>query len=416
MPSSQDIISPQPFRPLKRSASQISDLERQSTRPIPSEDSRPISPTTARLFDWVLAQPVVFDRKGSRSDSFLLELERGNNKIEAKRQPLEDTVPQYPKSETTTSIRPDPMSKLSTQDRKYCSLVLPFHGIHVASLPNEEKPEVMDPVVKRFLDDTIRKPRDSTTITRETWDSDVLEEAADIHNESEQSVIADHVNSPMFPRKNVDYKRTDIIRLGDVPWTRDPLPYIAKAETHISTPEPDFFWSYIFAETISDARLLTVVQDKRLVNYAVPTGGRGMFPFLMLEAKAIAMKMSSTGAANEGAGSGVHSVSTMCELYKHARNFDKSLIPKTTDTLAFVITSDQDITSLWVTYWSNERQSYHMQKFDNYSTMKHHDVNRFRLHWKNILDWALNVRLPEIKRLLDIIATDWVDSKGKKTT
>ena len=413
MPESQEIIALQPFRPLKRSASQVSNLEQQQNRPSPS-DSRPPSPTTARLFDWVLAQPVVFDRKGSRSDGFLLALERGNNKIETRRHPGEQAIPRYPVSEepTSTSTSTDPMETTGVENREYRSITLPLHRISVEPMLDEETE--MDPVVKGFINDTIRKPRESMALSREDWNSKVRKKASRLANEAEGVVVMSHTNTPLFPQEDVDYDPNIISKSGGAPWSKQPLPELRKVEKNLSAPVSDAFFAYIFGQTIDEDHRLGVIQDKRLLKWVVPTDSNAMFPFLMLEAKALATKGTTlAGAENEGVGSATHAVSAMYELYKYAHK-----TPTITDTLAFVITCQPETTHLYVHVWSDQDKKYHMQKIGQYATIYPDNVNQFRTHWRNILDWALDIRLPKIKELLDIIAMDkeWKDGKSEGTS
>ncbi|MCJ1333094.1 hypothetical protein MMC10_009788 [Thelotrema lepadinum] len=397
MPSSQDIVSPQPLRPLKRSASHLSNLDEQPSRPAPSGDTPPLSPTTtARLFDWALNLPVAFDRKGSRSDSFLLELERGNNKIEARRQLLENTVPQYPESETTTSTREDPMASKKTEQAYRTENLL----LHEIVFDPEDGVPPHD--LSAFLEKTIIGPRNYTPMTLDEFKSKIVPKAAAASAGSEADLILEYLNCPLFPSKE---DCTDKIkRSANRNWNKVPFPVVPNTEDTVKTPRPDVFFGFDLSKgSLGTARLRTA-SSKRLKPWTKPTVSAILTPFLMLEAKALTGSTGMMGAENQGAGSGTHSVSTTKEL--HSLAGEEHTV---SDTVAFIITMDAYSIHLWAHYWDSSDEQYHMYRVAQYITKYHESVERFRAHWANILTWARDIRLPKILRLLDLIVEKGVD-------
>ena len=156
MSASHNSLQVQPQNPLKRSASKVDDLEEQPARTSAFAVERSPSPKTTRLYDWSLRNPVAFDRIRTRSDSFLLELEKGNNRIEANHHFLEENPQPYPESDHSTKT-PTEMSD-TTKDPNYRAVHLNSNGVDV-----EDMTPTIDDEIQAILDKDILRHRENYT-------------------------------------------------------------------------------------------------------------------------------------------------------------------------------------------------------------------------------------------------------------
>lgn len=391
---------PQPIRSLKRPASQVTDLETQSSRLQPFRDEKSPSPTTARLAHWILTEPICFDRKRSRSDSFLLELERGNNEIEAASRLSLERPPQYPESEKRATTRTDPMAETATNEQPCRKMVLELHGILIDGFPLALPSEV-----EELLNGTIRQHNNSATLSASEY-RDFYQSASAAEVAPEQEGESEFLSSAMFPQAK-DCPE-GITKSAGSSWNGEPLPKLKSVKDSITMPRPDRFYGFEYNRTSTSAgKRLLLDQNSPLHRWAKPAKRSDIFfPFLTLELKAPCQGGTSWGSENQGAGSGAHSVSGLRKLYEFAGEYG-DFTPTISNTLVFVVTCNPSTTYLWVHYYNDKEGCYNMKRIEHYATFDRNEVNRFRAHWTNILKWARDTRWKEICKMLEKLAKAW---------
>ncbi|KAI4141786.1 MAG: hypothetical protein LQ340_007538 [Diploschistes diacapsis] len=413
-----DIISPQPSCPLKRSASHLSDIQPVSLSPfIPN---RSTSPTTARLFDFILSQPICLDRKFSRSDSFLLQLEKGNSEIEERSRRLDaipglDSESEPSEEKEATLVNTMPPTTTSEGKKKaastksnvsnstaYRETELEDHGIMIEAYRREPSACLTD-----FLKQHVKGSRSvSVELNDKTYEKCVLGIAAKFAVDTETIIRQKFMSSPMFP--DDAYLDDCFASSGETKWSEEPLPVaVGNEKTKLHLPSPDCFYGFSINGAFTQPGHRAVFAQEDLKPYFRPTTKRVGFPFLVWEAKALSRKGTAFDAQNQAAVVATHAVRGMQKLYEEAnqhRQPHEQFPVDCTDTLVFAMSGDTEQTFLYVCFWDEDRRFHFQKVVDGYRTTNLGEVNSFRLHWSNVFDWAQKVRLPKVQELLDVIA------------
>ena len=151
--------------------------------------------------------------------------------------------------------------------------------------------------------------------------------------------------------------------------------------------------------------------NNRIAPYAKPSSA-GYWPFFMIELKAASRGGTHFVGENQAAGAGAHCVKSVETLFSFTQR--ERIEEKTFDSLVFSCVADAQHGTLWV-HWrdseANGELKYKNTELRDYA-WKHDpkDLVDFRRAVRNIIDYGVNERLPEIKEALDVLVQqvpDW---------
>ena len=190
---------------------------------------------------------------------------------------------------------------------------------------------------------------------------------------------------------------------SSVPFDRNGLPHTHGFNlTPIAAPKPDL--QFGFPHTEFAASQIGVMNNHRISPYAKPSTAT-YWPFFVVELKAASRGGTHFIGENQAAGAGAHCVKSVDTLFEHThRERSKE---KAFDSMMFSCVADAQHGTLWV-HWRGievgKQPRYNSAELRDF-VWKHDsaEILNFRRTVRNIIDYGVDTRLPEIKEALDTL-------------
>jgi len=198
-------------------------------------------------------------------------------------------------------------------------------------------------------------------------------------------------------------------------WTSSAMPHVPNmSHGRVSIPKPDL--QYSFKPSAFTWGQRTMMTHSLICNYSQPLPEH-YFTFLVFEFKSDAAGGSFRHAERQAAGAGALAVNSLRSFLKIAQaNFD----PPTMELIFFSCTMNASYADLWV-HWcepdeeSPEKNIFYSTRVGRYTLEEPDQVHRFQVALRNIVDWAIQERLPLIRtalsRIKDNGGESWLDQK-----
>lgn len=153
----------------------------------------------------------------------------------------------------------------------------------------------------------------------------------------------------------------------------------------------------------------TFKQSNSILQPSAAPSTTGFWPFLVVEFKSQAKQGTHWTGENQAAGGGAVCVNGMEKLLSIA---SESATP--IQSIAFSCVVDRKHANLWVHYLEKLSGYYISVEVKSYYLNAHQDIILCRNSLRNILDWAIETRLPAIHDKLASIALPDLDAKHKQ--
>lgn len=260
--------------------------------------------------------------------------------------------------------------------------------VHIHSLGRNLPEEV-----RTWSSGILERQRTSPGLTEEQVENtqDVL---AQLECESEIATRETFAILPLFPPK---FSHPHINQGHDELWNTKAVPYKpGQGLPPISTPKADRYYGY--RSSVFDDHEYAAVNHRALRPYALP-GSTSYWPFFMVEFKSQSRGGTLWAAVNQNAGTGAHTLNSIKILREYSKTLDTNV---QLDNYVFTCVADATNAALWV-HWLDGSHC-NMAEVAHFHFARAIELRAFRDSVKNIIDHAIDVRLPRIKELLTEVA------------
>lgn len=171
----------------------------------------------------------------------------------------------------------------------------------------------------------------------------------------------------------------------------------------IVIPSPDIAYGYTLEGFSSNQRfaLGCTIRGVDLDRLSMPAKDL-LWPFLIVEFKALPTGGNIYWATNQCAGGGAVSVKATQSLYALASQFSEGFSDPM-EAVAYSAAIDGELAIMYM-HWFDDGQ-YYMERINIYLLSRPAELIQFRKQVRNILDWAFSTRLDMIKSALDVVST-----------
>jgi len=299
-------------------------------------------------------------------------------------------------------------SAISTGSQAYRAVLLK-HRVEILQRTNNPRP--IQKIVQDLALNMITRKRNEPSPT--AAESAMLHEVIwQLELDGEATLVTDlvpYLISPIFHAQA-------LLRKGaNQEWTSSAMPHVPNM-THgpVSIPKPDLQYSFKPSAFTQDQR--TIMDHSLICNYSQPLLEH-YFTFLVFEFKSDAAGGSFRHAERQAAGAGALAVNSLRSFLKIAQtNSD----PPKMESKFFSCTMNASYADLWV-HWcepdedSARKDRFYSTRVGRYTLEEPDQVQRFQAALRNIVDWAMEERLPLIRTALSRIKDNggepWLDQK-----
>ncbi|MCJ1341130.1 hypothetical protein MMC09_006426 [Bachmanniomyces sp. S44760] len=393
MSQPSEFACPTPHRSLKRKISQFEGTDESVNLNIAeSQDD---------IVHWLWNLPHAFDRRQTRSDSFLIlpnrimtDRRRGNQS---------NTILQRPANLHSRDFSSRPSSSAqSTRNNDvgikrgdvtaptYRDDVLRNHNVYIDSMGR-----LLDAPLTEFVNDHVKKSRGSPPMTDEQLG--ILQGQIAAAATADEDTTKDILSS-LLPLSDAKGGRHGVAVGGNSNMNSYALPTNNEYDfVGISIPKPDRTYGYN-RSVFSSIEESTQSIDPNVKCLARPTASN-YWPFFAIEFKSQSRGGTLWVAENQNAGTGSLSVNALDTLFRYA---EKTKRASYLDSIAFSCAIDAQIGTLWI-HWLENGTSFNMSHIGTYPFTNREDIRRFRDAAKNIVDYGLDKRLPNVRKALGVL-------------
>ena len=390
----QDVYSPRPARPLKRTLELDYRPSKHYRAISPPPESNTSSQTLARtpsskpvgtIHSWLLNIPAEPISRPNSAPARLSECETLDI-LEYQPLPLTKIKQMFPsKRDSQASSQ---AAKPSTSHPLYRAVLL-NNNIYMDLSGNKLPPEVRALINEKILKSPSSPPLPEECVREVKIMAEYLVESA-------EASVSSLIRTAMFPLRLPGV----IFEGGDTQWATEALPQNPNYGLAVSAPKPDLHYGYAPGQLSTWSPKENVVVDHVFARpYTQPARGN-KFPFLVFELKSEATGGTLWHAENQAAGSGTCCVSGLLWLLKQA---DPERTRRLTDSIAFSVTVTQRVSVFYVHYYVEEEQRFYMSYISKIWNTDPIDIQRCHDIVKNILEYGVTIRQQMIKDAFSLL-------------
>ncbi|KAI0106414.1 hypothetical protein GGR51DRAFT_169091 [Nemania sp. FL0031] len=291
-------------------------------------------------------------------------------------------------------------SSSSIRDRMYRQNNLELNHIYIRR-PDAPLPSA----VSSYINDTLHARRDSPNLSAEDikgamYRLNTLAEGCD------EDDVVDFLNSTIFPDPRIDQLHgptTGLMSSSYALMSQHLVPVDHESPYRVSQPKPGKLYGYSgnANRAFTQPQLLAqTTLNPQIPNYPVATSQGLRFPFLAIEFKAAGGTRGDLWVAtNQCAGASAACLNAIDQLNESLRKHQRI---ERVDNLAFCIAVDNNTAQLYIS-WKEDNLNYYLQRVNTFLLSEQQGFKNFRKQVRNILDWAKDVHLNNIRDALDTV-------------